>query len=338
MKSHKKVVNEASYPTSGTTGAMAVGRIMNRTLLNDRGLLCRVISSSSKPFLSNNPFLQIDDNVNAPKADDELMELLSRIDNYVKSRNQGHNLTQQSGPNYTQPQDRRHSAYAGPGDRDYNYARQTINVPGSAQYSGYTYDPRQNGYNQFNRGYEAPMQPSSELSLVRQGTQTDYPTARVPYAPSSFGLFNDIVKQIAKFDGKPNTLKLFCTAVEEAVEQVPLFEQKIVRALQPKLVGEAEYIVGNLADNQSARELLRDLRDRFVNRNVAHGLAMKLGTAGNDVRKFGGNIHSLYDNAVAAYRQAPDINAFERESAIYSLQDGVVDCFLLGLLEPCRCA
>uniref|UniRef100_A0ABD2VRF6 Uncharacterized protein n=1 Tax=Trichogramma kaykai TaxID=54128 RepID=A0ABD2VRF6_9HYME len=156
MKSHKKVVNEAPHPTSCTTGAMTVGGNMNETLLNDRRLLCGAISSTPKPFSSNNPFLQIDDNANAPKADDELMELLSRIDNYVKSRNQGHNgyngqaershnLTQQSGPNYTQPQDRRYGAYAGPADRDCNYARQTVNFPGNAQYSGYAYNPRQNG-------------------------------------------------------------------------------------------------------------------------------------------------------------------------------------------------
>ncbi|CAB0028081.1 unnamed protein product [Trichogramma brassicae] len=219
------------------------------------------------------------------------MELLAHINNYVKSRNQGH--------------------------------------------SGYNGQP---AYNQYNRGYEAPTQPSSDLSLVQHDAHTEYPTGRIPCTPSSFRLFNDIVKQIPKFDGKPNTLKLFCTAVEEAVEQLPFFEQKIVRALQPKLVGDAQYIVGNLADYQNAQELLSDLRDRFVNRNVADGLAMKLGSAkqqaGDDVRKFGVTIRSLYDNVVAAYRQAPDINAFERESAIYSLQDSVVDCFLYGLLEP----
>ncbi|CAB0043058.1 unnamed protein product [Trichogramma brassicae] len=153
---------------------------------------------------------------NVSKADDELMKLLARINNYVKSRNQGH------------------SGYNG-----------------------------QAAYNQYNRGYEAPTQPSSDLSLVRHDAHTEYPTGRVPCTPSSFRLFNDIVKQIPKFDGKPNTLKLFCTAVEEAVEQLPFFEQKIVRALQPKLVGDAQYIVGNEADYQNAQELLRDLQDRF---------------------------------------------------------------------------
>ncbi|CAB0040246.1 unnamed protein product [Trichogramma brassicae] len=182
--------------------------------------------------------------------------------------------------------------------------------------------------------------PSSDLNLIRQDEHTEYPTGRVPCTPSSFRLFNDIVKQIPKFDGKPNTLKLLCTAVEEAVEQLPFSSKKIVRALQPKLVGDAQYIVGNLADYQNAQELLRDLRDRFVNRNVADGLAMQLGSAkqqaGEDVRKFGVTIRSLYDNVVAAYRQAPDLNAFERESAIYSLQSSVVDCFLYGLLEPLK--
>uniref|UniRef100_A0ABD2X7C7 Uncharacterized protein n=1 Tax=Trichogramma kaykai TaxID=54128 RepID=A0ABD2X7C7_9HYME len=127
----------------------------------------------------------------------------------------------------------------------------------------------------------------------------------------------------------------YARQIEEAVEQLPLFERKIVRALQSKLVGEAEDIVGKLVDYCSVDELFRDLRDRFVNRNVADGLAMKLGNAkqqaDDDVRKFGCTIRSLYDNAVAAYRQAPDISPFEREAAIYSLQDNVLDCFLLGL-------
>ncbi|CAB0037097.1 unnamed protein product [Trichogramma brassicae] len=221
------------------------------------------------------------------------MELLARISNYVKSRNQGH------------------SGYNG-----------------------------QAAYNQDNRGYEAPTQPSSDLSLVRQDAHTEYSTGRVPYTPSSFRLFNDIVKQIPKFDGTPDILKLFCTAVEEAVEQLPFFEQRIVRALQSKLVGDARYIVGKLTGYQCAQELLRDLQDRFVNRNVADGLAMQLGSAkqkaGEDVRKFGVTIRSLYDNAIAAYEQAPDLHAFERESAIYSLQSSVVDCFLYGLLEPLK--
>ncbi|CAB0039509.1 unnamed protein product [Trichogramma brassicae] len=230
---------------------------------------------------------------NISKADDELMELLARISNYAKSRNQGH------------------SGYNG-----------------------------QAAYNQDNRGYEAPTQPSSDLSLVRQDAHTEYSTGRVPYTPSSFRLFNDIVKQIPKFDGTPDMLKLFCTAVEEAVEQLPFFEQRIVRALQSKLVGDARYIVVKLTGYQCAQELLRDLRDRFVNRNVADGLAMQLGSAkqkaGEDVRKFGVTIRSLYDNAIAAYEQAPDLHAFERESAIHSLQSSVVDCFLYGLLEPLK--
>ncbi|CAB0040569.1 unnamed protein product [Trichogramma brassicae] len=252
----------------------------------------RVVSSSPKAGSNNNPFFQIDNSANISKADDELMELLARISNYVKSRNQGH------------------SGYNG-----------------------------QAAYNQDNRGYEAPTQPSSDLSLVREDAHTEYSTGRVPYTPSSFRLFNDIVKQIPKFDGTPDMLKLFCTAVEEAVEQLPFFEQRIVRALS-KLVGDARYIVGKLTGYQCAQELLRDLRDRFVNRNVADGLAMQLGSAkqkaGEDVRKFGVTIRSLYDNAIAAYEQAPDLNAFERESAIHSLQSSVVKCFLYGLLEPLK--
>uniref|UniRef100_A0ABD2W2F2 Uncharacterized protein n=1 Tax=Trichogramma kaykai TaxID=54128 RepID=A0ABD2W2F2_9HYME len=119
--------------------------------------------------------------------------------------------------------------------------------------------------------------------------------------------------------------------VEEAIEQLPLFERKIVRALQSKLVGEAEDIVGKLAGYCCDNELLRDLRDRFVNKNVADGLAMKLGNAkqqaDDDMRKFGCTIRSLYNKAVAAYRRAPDISVFEREAAIYTLQ-------VYGLCEP----
>ncbi|CAB0041064.1 unnamed protein product [Trichogramma brassicae] len=259
-----------NQPTDNRSNAARSVRFQS-PLINNR------VVSSPKPGSNNNPFFQIDNSTNISKADDELMELLARISNYAKSRNQGH------------------SGYNG-----------------------------QAAYNQDNRGYEAPTQPSSDVSLVRQDAHTEYSTGHVPYTPSSFRLFNDIVKQIPKFDGTPDMLKLFCTAVEEAVEQLPFFEQRIVRALQSKLVGDARYIVGKLTGYQCAQELLRDLRDRFVNRNVADGLAMQLGSAkqkaGEDVRKFGVTIRSLYDNAIAAYEQAPDLNAFERESAIHSLQ------------------
>ncbi|CAB0037069.1 unnamed protein product [Trichogramma brassicae] len=250
-----------NQPTDNRSNAARSVRFQNPLINN------RVVSSSPKPGSNNNPFFQIDNSANISKADDELMELLARISNYAKSRNQGH------------------SGYNG-----------------------------QAAYNQDNRGYEAPTQPSSDLSLVRQDAHTEYSTGRVSYTPSSFRLFNDIVKQIPKFDGTPDMLKLFCTAVEEAVEQLPFFEQRIVRALQSKLVGDARYIVGKLTGYQCAQELLRDLRDRFVNRNVADGLAMQLGSAkekaGEDVRKFGITIRSLYDNAIAAYEQAPDLNAY----------------------------
>uniref|UniRef100_A0ABD2W489 CCHC-type domain-containing protein n=1 Tax=Trichogramma kaykai TaxID=54128 RepID=A0ABD2W489_9HYME len=339
MEDCTRVVNEVPQPTTGpgTTSTMTVGCIMNETLL---------FSSSPKSRSNTNPFFGIDNSAEAPKADDELMELLSRITNYVKTRDQGHsqgpaakdrNYTQQAAnqPSNTQGQeyacDSRQGGY-------YQYKQQAAKPPGSAQGREYVYDPRQGGYYQYDRGYEAPMQPSSEVSLVRRDAQNDYTTGRVPYVLPPLGLFNDIIKQIPKFDGKPNKLKLFCTAVEEAVAQLPAFEQKIVRALQPKLVGEAEYIIGNLVEYKSARDLLRDLQDRFENSNVADSLAMQLGTvrqqAGEDVRKYGGNIRSLYDNAVAAYKQAPDINASARASALYSLEDSVVECFLGGLLEP----
>uniref|UniRef100_A0ABD2WDD2 Uncharacterized protein n=1 Tax=Trichogramma kaykai TaxID=54128 RepID=A0ABD2WDD2_9HYME len=339
MENCIRVINEVPHPTTGpgTASTITVGRIMNETLL---------FSSSPEPRSNTNPFFGIDNSAEAQKADDELMELLSRISNYVKSRDQGHsegpaakdrNYKQQAAnpPSNTQG---REYAYDPRQGGYYQYTQQAANPPGNSQRREYAYDPRQGGYYQYDRRYEAPMQPSSELSLVRQDAQNGYTTGRVPYVPPPVGLFNDIIKQIPKFDGKPNKLKLFCTAVEEAVAQLPAFEQKIVRALQTKLVGEAEYIIGNLAEYQSARDLLRDLQDRFVNRNVADSLAMQLGTvrqqAGEDVRKYSGNIRSLYDNAVAAYKQAPDINASTRASALYSLEDSVVECFLAGLLEP----
>ncbi|CAB0033669.1 unnamed protein product, partial [Trichogramma brassicae] len=176
-----------NQPTDNRSNAARSVRFQSPLINN------RVVLSSPKPGSNNNPFFQIDKCANVSKADDQLMELLALIHNYVRSRNQGH------------------SGYNG-----------------------------QAAYNQYNRGYESPTQPSSDLSLVRHDAHTEYPTGRVPCTPSSFRLFNDIVKKIPKFDGKPNTLKLFCTAVEEAVEQLPFFEQKIVRALQPKLVGDAQ--------------------------------------------------------------------------------------------------
>ncbi|CAB0038316.1 unnamed protein product, partial [Trichogramma brassicae] len=151
-------------------------------------------------------------------------------------------------------------------------------------------------------------------------------------------LFNDIVKQIPKFDGTPYKLDLFSIAVEEAVEQLPLYERRIMRALESKLVGKAERMAGRLASYRRASELLRDLRDKFVNKQVADKLALNLGNATQpvdvDARQFGSDVRSLYEDAIAAYSQAPDINAIEREAAIYSLQNSVTDSFLLGLSEP----
>uniref|UniRef100_A0ABD2WYE3 CCHC-type domain-containing protein n=1 Tax=Trichogramma kaykai TaxID=54128 RepID=A0ABD2WYE3_9HYME len=270
---------------------------------------------------------------------------------YTSQADRGHTYARQS-MNYPydlrpcgysrQSHDQRQSAYTSQADRDHFYARQNryhLNDSRQCGYNSESYDERQSAYiSQADRRYNAATRRDLDPSHIRRDANIDYLWGRTSHVPSSFRLFNDIVKQIPIFDGKPNTLKLFCTAVEEAVEQLPLFERKIVRALQSKLVGEAEDIVGKLVDYCSVDELLRDLRDRFVNRNVTDGLAMKLGNAkqqaDDDVRKFGCTIRSLYDNAVAAYRQAPDISAFEREAAIYSLQDNVLDCFLLGLCEP----
>ncbi|CAB0029828.1 unnamed protein product [Trichogramma brassicae] len=85
IESSTKVINNAARPVT-TTGA----RAMKKAPLNDRGLLDGVASSSPNAGSNNNPFFQIDNSTNASKADDELMELLARIGNYIKSRNQGH--------------------------------------------------------------------------------------------------------------------------------------------------------------------------------------------------------------------------------------------------------
>ncbi|CAB0041034.1 unnamed protein product [Trichogramma brassicae] len=109
-----------NQPTDNRSNAARSVRFQSPLINN------RVVSSSPKPGSNNNPFFQIDNSANIFKADDELMELLARISNYAKSRNQGH------------------SGYNG-----------------------------QAAYNQDNRGYEAPTQPSSDLSLVRQDAHTD---------------------------------------------------------------------------------------------------------------------------------------------------------------------
>ncbi|CAB0041989.1 unnamed protein product [Trichogramma brassicae] len=173
---------------------------------------------------------------------------------------------------------------------------------------------------------------------VQRNVSLNNPLAYTHYMPNSISLFNDIVKQIPKFDGTPYKLDLFSIAVEEAVEQLPLYERRIMRALESKLVGKAERMAGRLASYRRASELLRDLRDKFVNKQVADKLALNLGNATQpvdvDARQFGSDVRSLYEDAIAAYSQAPDINAIEREAAIYSLQNSVTDSFLLGLSEP----
>uniref|UniRef100_A0ABD2W2T1 CCHC-type domain-containing protein n=1 Tax=Trichogramma kaykai TaxID=54128 RepID=A0ABD2W2T1_9HYME len=127
-------------------------------------------------------------------------------------------------------------------------------------------------------------------------------------------------------------------AVEDAVEQLPLDEQRLLRALESKVVGKVKRMAGRLAGYRRVTELLRDLRDRSVNRQVADKRALDLGNTKQvvdvDARQFGSDIRSLYEDAIAAYSQAPDINAIEREAAIYSLQNSVMDCFLLNLREP----
>ncbi|CAB0033665.1 unnamed protein product [Trichogramma brassicae] len=173
---------------------------------------------------------------------------------------------------------------------------------------------------------------------VQRNVSLNNPFAYTHYMPNSISLFNDIVKQIPKFDGTPYKLDLFSIAVEEAVEQLPLYERRIVRALESKLVGKAERMSGRLASYRRASELLRDLRFKFINKQVADKLALDLGNVAQpvdvDARQFGSDVRSLYEDAIAAYSQAPDINAIEREAAIYSLQNSVTDCFLLGLREP----
>ncbi|CAB0035682.1 unnamed protein product [Trichogramma brassicae] len=293
-------------------------------------------------LLNNRP---LDSRINvSDTAQGELMDSLARIDSYAtcpnsrKSLNHPNNL-RQCGYN-SQSQDQRQSTYKNQADQEHFYARQNRYDLNDSRQSGYNrqlYDERQSAYiKQADRGYNATSRRDSDLS--HRDANINFLLGCTSHVPSSLGLFNDIIRQIPKFDGKLHRLTLFSMAVEEAVEQLPSLERKIVRALESKLVGEAEYIVGKLADYCYADELLRDLRARFANRNVADGLAMKLGNAkqqaDDDVRKFGYTIRSLYDNAVAAYRQAPDIRAFEREVAIYSLQDNVLDCFLFGLREP----
>uniref|UniRef100_A0ABD2X820 Uncharacterized protein n=1 Tax=Trichogramma kaykai TaxID=54128 RepID=A0ABD2X820_9HYME len=176
-----------------------------------------------------------------------------------------------------------------------------------------------------------PSRSRDSDSLAQQGIGLNHPFAYTHYRPNSISLFNDIVKQIPKFDGTPYKLDLFAIAVEEAVEQLPLYEQRILRALESKLVGKAERMASRLASYRRATELLRDLRDRFVNKHVADELAFDLGNAkqpiGVNARQFGSDIRALYDDAIAAYSQAPDISEIEREAAIYFLQNSVTDCY-----------
>ncbi|KAL7299203.1 hypothetical protein TKK_0007799 [Trichogramma kaykai] len=122
MENCTRLVNEVPHPTTGpgTASTMTVGRIMNETLL---------FSSSPEPRSNTNPFFGIDNSAEAQKADDELMELLSRISNYVKSRDQGHSQ--------------------GPAAEDRNYTQQAANPPSNTQGREYAYDPRQGGYYQY---------------------------------------------------------------------------------------------------------------------------------------------------------------------------------------------
>uniref|UniRef100_A0ABD2W565 Uncharacterized protein n=1 Tax=Trichogramma kaykai TaxID=54128 RepID=A0ABD2W565_9HYME len=110
-----------------------------------------------------------------------------------------------------------------------------------------------------------PSRSRDSYSLAQQGISLNSPFAYTHYRPNSISLFNDIVKQIPKFDGTPYKLDLFAIAVEEAVEQLPLYEQRILRALESKLIGKAERMASRLASYRRETELLRDLRDRFVN-------------------------------------------------------------------------
>uniref|UniRef100_A0ABD2VSF4 Uncharacterized protein n=1 Tax=Trichogramma kaykai TaxID=54128 RepID=A0ABD2VSF4_9HYME len=115
--------------------------------------------------------------------------------------------------------------------------------------------------------------------------------------PSSIGLFSDIVKHTPKFDGTPYKLDLFCIAVEDAVEQLPLDEHRLLQGLESKLVGKTETMAGRLAGYRRVTELLRELRDRFVNTQVADKLALDLSNAKQvvdvDAQQFGSDIRSL---------------------------------------------
>uniref|UniRef100_A0ABD2W567 BESS domain-containing protein n=1 Tax=Trichogramma kaykai TaxID=54128 RepID=A0ABD2W567_9HYME len=74
-------------------------------------------------------------------------------------------------------------------------------------------------------------------SSSRRGDNGSYLADKSSYVPSSYSMFTDIMKQVPKFDGKPQKLDLFCMAVEEAVAMLSILERKIIRSLESKLVG-----------------------------------------------------------------------------------------------------
>ncbi|KAL7304728.1 hypothetical protein TKK_0002965 [Trichogramma kaykai] len=167
---------------------------------------------------------------------------------------------------------------------------------------------------------------------------TREPFANETDPPSMRNTLSDTIRYIPKFDGKPEKLPLFCEAVTDAIGLHPLMHKEIIRALESKLVGEAEQYVGLLISYNKVETLLDDLKDRFGNRGVAESLVLQLGRTvqkpDESARDCGSKVQMLYNRALITYRMAPDIDAIERDAALIALSCDILRCFLHGLREP----
>uniref|UniRef100_A0ABD2WZF8 Uncharacterized protein n=1 Tax=Trichogramma kaykai TaxID=54128 RepID=A0ABD2WZF8_9HYME len=182
-----------------------------------------------------------------------------------------------------------------------------------------------------------PYHPMPYWNTVNNNTQPRPDDGNVPYVPARSQL-SDAIKNIPKFDGRPERLPLFCQAVQRAVTAFPRSELDIIQSLESKLIGEAEVYVGLLISYPSADTLLADLKDRFGNRGIAESLSLQLGTARQEkdesARDFGSRVQLLYNRIRITYSMAPDIDAIDRESSLRAIERNIISCFLYGLREP----
>lgn len=152
--------------------------------------------------------------------------------------------------------------------------------------------------------------------------------------------FHQAAAFIPSFDGDPDSLNLFCTAVRKIMNAYgPDFEDYMLLHIATKLKGKAtEGYRARTANYESVEKLLNDLTLHFANIGIADQIhtqlrAIKQGP-NEPVGDYGMRVDKLYNRLHTIINSAPDLSPVEREFRSNRAKEDVLEQFLFGLRGP----